>query len=98
MPKRYRTLKAKPGELRAFYGKVDRWSAPDLCYAWGPGVDRADGRLLHNTLGSDRLTTDFPLGNTKFGPSFVKELEDRGYDITTLRFSIQKKVSGGSSE
>lgn len=28
------------------------------------------------------------------GRSIVKELAERGYDITTLRFSIRKKGSG----
>jgi hypothetical protein len=91
MPKRYRTLKAKPGELRAYYGKPDRWSGPDVCYAWGPGVSKSDARLLHNVISSDRLELDFPNLGHKFGPSFIAELESRGYDISTLRFSIQMK-------
>lgn len=91
MAKRLRVPKAKPGELRACWGKADRWSGPDICYAWGDGVPRADGRLLHNTLSSERMTVDFPNTGHKWVPSFVQELEERGYDLTTLRFSIQRK-------
>jgi hypothetical protein len=28
---------------------------------------------------------------TKSGPSFLKELEERGYDLTTLKFYVRKK-------
>lgn len=89
--KRYRTIKAKPGELRAYYGKPDRWSGPDICYAWGPGTDRSDGRMLHHALSSQRMTFAFPDNGIKWEPSFIEELESRGYDITTLRFSVQLK-------
>lgn len=96
MRKRYHTPKAKPGELRALYGKADRWSGPDVCYVWGEGVPGCDARLLHSTLSNKRLTLDFPNAGHKFEQSFVDELEERGYDITTLRFSIQKKPSANT--
>lgn len=93
MAKRLRIPKAKPGELRACWGKADRHSGPDICYAWAPGIPSPDARLLHSTLTSKRLTFDFPSTNTKYDLSFVEELEARGYDITTLRFSIQRKIA-----
>lgn len=95
--KRWRQPKAKPGELKAQWGKL-RHNNPDLCYVWGEGTHSADGHFLHHILCSDRLAHDWDapsdasrLSLTKYEPSFVKELESRGYDITTLRFSIQKK-------
>lgn len=90
MKKRYRTLKAKPGELRAYYGMADG-EGPDICYAHGDGVSRSDARLLHSTLSGDRMTLDFPGIGHRFDPSFIDELESRGYDITTLRFSVKKQ-------
>lgn len=49
-----------------------------------PG-SKLDARLLHNAF-----NYGFPaLG----GESLLKELERLGYDITTLRFSIKKKVT-----
>lgn len=90
--KRYRTPQAKPGELRVVYGKADRWSMPDVVYAWGEGVQGADGRLAHYAFATERLTLKFPEGGTEWEPSFLKELETRGYDLSTLRFSIQKRT------
>jgi hypothetical protein len=40
---------------------------------------------------SDRQRWDYEKNGMAFDPSFVKELENRGYDIKTLKFSIQKK-------
>lgn len=86
--KRLRAPKAKEGQLIAKWGSVDG-SGPDLCYAYGPGCERADSRLLHNVLTTKRIDlSDLP----NLLPSFTEELEARGYDITTLRFSISKKV------
>lgn len=99
MKKRYRRLQAKPGELKAQWGKAETYEDPDLCYAWGAGIRTCDGRLLHSALTQkwSRTNYDAPLGSPRFmwsvyDPSFVEELESRGYDLTTLKFSIQKKV------
>lgn len=77
MKKRYRRQEAKPGELKAYYGVADRGCSPDVCVAWGAaGAHRADGRVLLEAL----------------SPEFFKELVARGYDITTLKFSIRQKA------
>jgi hypothetical protein len=31
-------------------------------------------------------------------PSFIEQLEARGYDLTTLRFSIRKKAEAGAGK
>lgn len=85
MPKRWRAPKAKPGQLKAQWGKVD--GMDDLCYAHGDGVPRVDARLLHNALTAERYQA---FDNT-WSLSFCDELEARGYDLTTLKFSIEKK-------
>lgn len=88
--KRWRAPKAKPGELKAQWGKVD--GCIDLCYANGPGTERADARLLHSALSNERYRPSieqYP-GYERYR-SFLDELDARGYDLTTLRFSIQKK-------
>jgi hypothetical protein len=99
--KRWRTPKARPGELIIRYGKPDRHNDADVCYAWGPGVNHCDGSLLHYFFGTDRMETNWDasynasfLERVKYAPSLLKELESRGYDLTTLRFSIQKKQTG----
>lgn len=98
MKKRYRRFRAKPGQLRAGWGKPDEHNGPDLCYAWGEGVKHQDGNLLHWALSEKRATTNWaaPLGSPRFmwttyEDSLIEELIKRGYDITTLKFSIQKK-------
>lgn len=88
--KRWRTVTAKPGELKAAYGRVDG----DLCigYAWGgAGADKSDARILGAVMEDRWSRPAFPLGTTEERPSLIEELEARGYDITTLKFSIQKK-------
>lgn len=86
--KRYREPKAKPGELKAQWGKL-KYDRPDLCYVWGEGVPKCDASLLDYALTGKR---HHPMDDS-WSPGLIEELEKRGYDITTLKFSIQKKVS-----
>lgn len=87
--KRWRIPKQKPNTLEAKWAKPDKWSNPDLTYVWGAGCASADAHLLHNVLTGERYP--HPLNGTKPDASLTAELEKRGYDLTTLRFSIQKK-------
>lgn len=90
--KRYRTPTAKPGEVKIVYGKADRYSAPDLCVAWGDGTDmKCTGRLIMNAIDQKVLVPKFPGPGHEYRPSLLEELETRGFDITTLRISIRKK-------
>lgn len=82
MPKkRYRNRIPKPGELISFYGKL-KYDKPDIIYAWGDGIPRCDGSLLHY----------FFTGKTFDNKSLIEELEARGYDIETFQFSIKLKT------
>lgn len=85
MTKRLRAPKAKPGQLKAQWGKVD--GMVDLCYAWGDGVSKSDGHFLNTILTSQRY---HPIGDS-WSSGFIDEMTSRGYDITTLKFSIEKK-------
>lgn len=79
--RRYRITPAKPGELKAQYGRVD--GDLDVGYSWGGrGAGSPDARILSRTF------EDTPIFE---GRSLRQELEARGYDITTLRFSIRQK-------
>ena len=70
-------MKAKPHQLKAKWSKSQR----DIVYAWGEGIHKSDAHLLHSAL----------TNTMKFGEkSFQEELEARGYDLTTLTFSIMK--------
>lgn len=87
----------KPGVLRLFYGKADRHDNPQVCYQWGgSGADKCDAHLLHSVFASPRLEICYgdereKHGPYKFGSSLIEEFEKRGYDISTLKFSIEQK-------
>jgi hypothetical protein len=103
MAKRWRTPKAKPGELVARWGTVE--GSTDICYAWGDGINKSDSHLLHSVLSTPRtrLNWDAEFPASRFNatvdePSLLAELEARGYDLTTLRFSVRKKSDYGSAK
>lgn len=81
--------KAKPGQLRMFYGRLPNDSAPDVCYAWGDGCSKRDGALLTWVISSKRPGL---LPNDPYHPSLLEELASRGYDLSTLEFSIKKRI------
>ena len=91
--KRLRTPKLKDGELRMYWGKPSRHDNPDVVLAWqGDQLMKRDTNMLHYYMCSKRPD---PLAKPLYSvmqPSMLEELEARGYDITTLKFSIQKKV------
>lgn len=77
MPKRYRVRRnVKPGELCMYWG-VEQHNAnsPDLMVHSKAPAKRADAGMLIYAFERD----------------LRKELEARGYDVTTLKFSIMKK-------
>ena len=86
--RRWRTPKTRSGQLKIQYGKL-RYDSPDIIYCRGEGVPRCDGSLLHHVFGSKRYRYDGELDE-----SLYDELEKRGYDLTTLSFSIEKKQKG----
>lgn len=77
--------RARPGELLMFYGRLPG-DSPDTIYSWGEGCSKRDGALLNMVIGSKRYSV---LG--EWEKSLLEDLQDRGYDITTLKFSIRKK-------
>lgn len=78
--------RSRDGELKCQWGKLaDR--NPDLIYTRGEGIPRCDAHLLHNTISSK----DYSPMDHDWHPSFLEEPELRGYDIKTLKISVQKK-------
>ena len=89
--KRLRKPKLKDGELRVYWGRPDRHDYPDVVLAWqGDRGMRADTALLHSYLCSQRPNPHKKPIFSVMEPSLVEELTARGYDITTLKFSIHK--------
>jgi len=92
MSKRWTSPTAKPGEIKIAFGRPSRHDDPDLCVAWGGGgADKSDARYALHALTEKRYGYAFPSMTLEQQPSVIEELEARGYDITTLRFSIQRK-------
>ena len=90
--KRYRKPKLKDGELRRYYGKLEHGS-PDVLFAWQCDTSRRrDSSMLYHMLGSQRPDPRAQPLFSKMLPSFLEELESRGYDLTTIKFSIMKKA------
>jgi hypothetical protein len=90
MRKKYRRPKAKPGELKVQWGKLP-YDSPDICYCWGgDGATSSDGSLLHCMFSGFSWRKSDSFGAIQ-NDGYLKELEARGYDLTTLKFSIQKK-------
>ena len=90
MPKRYRVRPYQPGTLRAYWGISEPSEDPVLI---ANGIKQDAGTLLHCW---NRRELYPPLTalvmKTDSAPSFMQELEARGYDLTTIRFSIKKKT------
>lgn len=62
-----------------------------------------DGHLAYGVFCSERRRPNYQRNAEnptpwEWDPSFVKELEARGYDTTTLRFSVQRKASASTVE
>lgn len=93
--KRIRRPTLKDGELRMYWGIID--GSPDVIYEWKGDLSmKRDSRMLHNFLASQSPN---PLKMPIFSemkPSFLEELESRGYDLTTIKFSIMKKLGEAS--
>ena len=91
MVKRFRKPKMVDGELKMYWGKPDKHDGPDVVLAWqGDASMRRDTNLLHYHLCSAKPDlTVMPLFS-KMTPSLIDELKARGYDITTLKFTIKK--------
>ncbi len=89
LKKRYRILPYKPGTLRVYWGKAERWDNPSVVYN---GENNACSFLAF-ALEHRRPALEHFKGTFKHEaePSILQELEARGYDLTTLKFSIKKK-------
>jgi hypothetical protein len=59
----------------------------DVLYQWGDDAVKSDGSLLHYHFG----VREWDYVEKKSRPSLLEELHARGYDLTTLKFSIKKR-------
>ena len=81
MTRRFRAPVAKRGELLAKYGQEHGHQDIYYCYPENDSNMRRDGRILSKAFEENEVF---------MGRSLREELEYRGYDITTFKFSIKK--------
>lgn len=89
------TPRARPGQLKLQWGKLAD-CAPDHIACRGEGIPKTDANMLFDFISAKRHRTDFDNPGNRLGiydPSFLEELEARGYDIRTLKISIEKKLN-----
>lgn len=90
--KRLRKPKMKNGELRVYWGKPEHCE-PDIVLAWqGDSMMKQDTNMIYSFMCSKHPDPFFKPLFGKMNPSMIEELDARGYDITTLKFSIMKKA------
>lgn len=77
----------KDGELSVSYGYT-REQGEDYYFTSGDGVPRCDRALMNYFFAALRPVS--ALEPNAIQKTLIEELESRGYDKTTLRFTIQK--------
>ena len=103
--------RARLGELKAWWGRLTKHDRPDFCFAWGGGgAEKSDGKMLCHAISGKPIRLAFPsaipdgakaLGHTMDGfvvieeRSLLEELEARGYDLGTLRFTVKQRPREG---
>jgi hypothetical protein len=93
--KRFRKVQVDDGELKATWGKLPR-EYPDIIYTWDTNLcSKGDAGLLYYYINCEHPDPTASPIYSKMKPSLLQQLEDRGYDITTLKFSIKKKKVTG---
>lgn len=92
--KRLRKPKLQDGELRMYWGRERTVEPAEIMYAWqGDRSMRGDSALLYYAIGSRHPDPHVMPIFSKMKPSLLEELDARGYDLSTLKFSIKKKIA-----
>ena len=78
----------RAGSIKFQQGMLD--GCVDMLVLFGDGTPRCDRALVFNVFCSEKQRYDVQSGKLFYDKSFVDELIERGYDISTLRFSIDK--------
>lgn len=88
--KRYRAPKVIDRQIKMQKGKVD--GEADMCIFYGENTPRCDRALVMNVFCAERPRLNLSSTKYEFDKSPVDELEERGYDLDTLKFSIERKI------
>jgi hypothetical protein len=79
----------KDNEIIVKWAKEPTESEEDICFFNGSQIDVSDVSMVHSMLTKEH---HHPYDDS-WSPSFIEELKSRGYDISTLKFCISKKVN-----
>lgn len=85
-PRRKRPMRMKDGQLSVSWGYT-REMGEDIYYTNGPGTSSCDARLLDYFFAFTKPVRVLD-GGTE--PTLLDQLKERGYDLKTLKFTIQK--------
>ena len=80
----------KAGAIKFQYGRLD--GELDFLVLYGDDVPRCDRALVMHHFTSTQCRHDHINNKAVFDPSFIDELEKRGYDTSTIKFYIEKKA------
>jgi hypothetical protein len=87
--KRYPRPKQEEGKLDVWFGKIDG-EGPDLCVQSG---DNGGGGATRGFVISFFSDGHQHSGLPGFKDGFLEEMDARGFDISTIKFSIRKKAA-----
>lgn len=97
-----RRPKQSPGKVSLWYGRIDREPA-DVCAQWMPPANKRHCNLVLQIFSSKNLRMAFDAEDKKrsgglptfYDLSWIEELDKAGFDLSTLKFSIEMKKSEG---
>ena len=81
--------RARPNQLKAQHANTAD-NGEDIHYFWGEGTSKTDAHLLSWALNHRPLMTNLAGEIIGYEDSLLQQLQQRGYDLKTLRFSIDK--------
>lgn len=78
----------KDGAIKFQYGRYE--GELDFMVLYGNEVPRCDRALVMSLFTSKTMSFDYKNKKPMFEDSFIDELKKRGYDTSTLRFSVER--------
>ncbi len=84
----------KDGAIKFQYGRFE--GEYDFLVLFGNDVPRCDRALVMHSFTSKVMNYDYKNNKPEFNDSFIDELEKRGYDTKTLKFTIERKITDES--
>lgn len=88
LKKRYPRPKMESGKLDVWFGRTEPMETPDMCVQSGENAGGSPTRsFVINFFTGGHAASERP----GYENTFLGELESRGFDLSTLKFSIRKK-------